>query len=70
MLAILVAASFAWAHWNVRGPDFFQLHELFDRVAEEADGHADLIAERAGQLGGSEAPPRSWPRRATCPPTP
>jgi starvation-inducible DNA-binding protein len=40
------------AHWNVRGPHFFMLHELFDKVAETADEHADLIAERAGQLGG------------------
>ena len=22
------------AHWNVKGMDFFQLHELFDTVAE------------------------------------
>ena len=23
------------AHWNVKGPDFFQLHELFDAIAGE-----------------------------------
>ena len=23
------------AHWNVKGAQFFQLHELFDRLAEE-----------------------------------
>ena len=39
------------AHWNVRGPRFFQLHELFDRVAEELDEPVDDIAERIGQLG-------------------
>lgn len=40
------------AHWNVRGARFLSLHELFDKVAEMAEAHADLIAERAGQLGG------------------
>lgn len=40
------------AHWNVKGPDFIQLHELFDQVYEEATGWVDLIAERAVQLGG------------------
>jgi starvation-inducible DNA-binding protein len=39
------------AHWNVRGRDFMGIHELFDKVAEEAAEHADQIAERAGQLG-------------------
>lgn len=40
------------AHWNVKGPTFFQLHEVFDQVHAEALGWADLIAERAVQLGG------------------
>jgi starvation-inducible DNA-binding protein len=40
------------AHWNVKGPSFFALHQLFDRVAVEVARHADLIAERAVQLGG------------------
>jgi starvation-inducible DNA-binding protein len=40
------------AHWNVKGPDFIALHELFDKVTEEAEGFADLIAERIVQLGG------------------
>ncbi|HEU5069922.1 MAG TPA: DNA starvation/stationary phase protection protein Dps [Verrucomicrobiae bacterium] len=40
------------AHWNVKGPIFFSLHELFDKVAEELDGVADEIAERAVALGG------------------
>lgn len=40
------------AHWNVKGPSFFSLHELFDKVAEELEGFADEIAERAVALGG------------------
>ncbi len=41
------------AHWNVKGKDFYQLHELFDELAEEVLGFVDLIAERATQLGGT-----------------
>lgn len=40
------------AHWNVRGPDFIQLHELYDTVAESVLGFVDEIAERAAALGG------------------
>ena len=40
------------AHWNVKGPSFIALHELFDDVADGVEAHADLIAERAVQLGG------------------
>lgn len=40
------------AHWNVKGPSFIALHELFDSVAAEADTSADLLAERIVQLGG------------------
>lgn len=40
------------AHWNVKGAQFFPLHELFDKLAAELDIHADVIAERATALGG------------------
>lgn len=40
------------AHWNVKGPQFAALHALFDEVAEELDGFADELAERAVVLGG------------------
>lgn len=40
------------AHWNVKGPDFIQLHELYDDVAESVLEHVDEIAERATTLGG------------------
>src|SRR5262249_43910701 len=40
------------AHWNVKGPEFFQLHELFDDLAEGVEGYIDMVAERATALGG------------------
>jgi starvation-inducible DNA-binding protein len=40
------------AHWNVRGPSFIGVHELFDKVAGEAESYSDAIAERAAGLGG------------------
>jgi len=40
------------AHWNVKGKEFFSLHELFDKVAEGIEEYVDLIAERGVQLGG------------------
>jgi starvation-inducible DNA-binding protein len=41
------------AHWNVKGAQFFQLHELFDQLATSILGHVDTIAERATALGGT-----------------
>ena len=38
------------AHWNIKGPNFVGLHELFDRIAAQADEYSDLIAERAVAL--------------------
>ncbi len=40
------------AHWNVKGPHFIGLHELFDQVDEAVEEYVDLIAERIVQLGG------------------
>lgn len=40
------------AHWNVKGPNFIGLHELFDDAAGQVDGYYDTIAERARALGG------------------
>lgn len=39
-------------HWNVKGPTFFSLHMLFDQVYEASSSWADLLGERAVQLGG------------------
>ncbi len=40
------------AHWNVKGMDFIQLHELFDDLAANRLSETDMIAERATALGG------------------
>jgi len=40
------------AHWNVKGSDFWQLHKLFDEVAERAAEWVDELAERVTALGG------------------
>jgi starvation-inducible DNA-binding protein len=40
------------AHWNVKGSDFVQLHELYDDVAAGVLEYVDEIAERATTLGG------------------
>src|SRR5438876_1122120 len=40
------------AHWNVKGPQFIALHELFDRVGTAISTHVDDLAERATALGG------------------
>ena len=40
------------AHWNVKGSDFIQLHELYDAIAADVLGYVDEIAERATSLGG------------------
>jgi|SRR5262245_2667916 len=41
------------AHWNVKGPQFMQLHELFDRLAADLLTNVDDIAERVTTLGGT-----------------
>lgn len=41
------------AHWNVKGPQFFQLHELFDKLAADLLPNIDDMAERATTLGGT-----------------
>ncbi|MBF2063994.1 MAG: DNA starvation/stationary phase protection protein Dps [Calothrix sp. C42_A2020_038] len=40
------------AHWNVKGSDFYQLHELFDEIADEIEEFVDMFAERITALGG------------------
>lgn len=41
------------AHWNVKGAQFYSLHLLFDKLAEEVEEHSDILAERITALGGA-----------------
>jgi len=40
------------AYWNVKGPHFMTLRQLFDKVGEGVEEYANLIAGRIVQLGG------------------
>jgi starvation-inducible DNA-binding protein len=51
--AIDLGAQSKHAHWNVKGPSFIALHELFDKVAESIEEHVDTLAERVTALGGT-----------------
>src|SRR5437899_4329851 len=50
--AIDLQTQMKQAHWNVKGPNFIGLHELFDKINEEVEDYVDELAERAVQLGG------------------
>jgi starvation-inducible DNA-binding protein len=50
--AIDLQTQIKQAHWNVKGPNFIALHELFDDIFEAHTEYVDLIAERIMQLGG------------------
>lgn len=51
--AIDLAYQAKQAHWNVKGPSFIALHELFDEVVEQIEEYSDELAERAVALGGT-----------------
>jgi starvation-inducible DNA-binding protein len=41
------------AHWNVKGPQFYPLHLLFDDLAGKLAEYIDTIAERVTAYGGT-----------------
>jgi starvation-inducible DNA-binding protein len=51
--AIDLQSQVKQAHWNVKGPNFISLHELFDKVSDVVLEHIDEIAERITSLGGT-----------------
>jgi starvation-inducible DNA-binding protein len=53
VLSIDLALQTKQAHWNVKGPQFMQLHLFFDGLRDIVDEFVDNIAERAVALGGT-----------------
>ena len=66
--AIDLQSQVKQAHWNVKGPNFIALHQLFDQVNGDVVEYVDLLAERAVQLGATaEGTARTAARRSTLP---
>ena len=53
--AIDLQSQVKQAHWNVKGPHFIALHELFDKISDLVLEQIDEIAERVTSLGGTAA---------------
>jgi starvation-inducible DNA-binding protein len=51
--AIDLQSQIKQAHWNVKGPNFIALHELFDKISDLVLEQIDEIAERVTSLGGT-----------------
>jgi starvation-inducible DNA-binding protein len=51
--AIDLQSQVKQAHWNVKGPYFIALHELFDKISDAVLEQIDEIAERITSLGGT-----------------
>lgn len=50
--SIDLSSQIKQAHWNVKGHNFLNLHELFDRVHAANESYVDMIGERIAQLNG------------------
>lgn len=51
--AVNLATQLKQAHWNVKGPSFIALHELFDAIHTDTLTQVDDLAERITTLGGT-----------------
>jgi starvation-inducible DNA-binding protein len=51
--AIDLQSQVKQAHWNVKGPHFIALHELFDKISDVMLEQIDETAERITSLGGT-----------------
>ncbi len=55
-------------HWNLKGPEFFSLHLLFEKHYEELAEAVDEIAERIQSIGGHvDATFSAFHKRTTIP---
>lgn len=52
--AVDLATQMKHAHWNVKGPNFIALHELFDTIHGQILTHIDGLAERVTAFGGTQ----------------
>lgn len=41
-----------FAHWNIRGKNFFSYHKLFEEISAPLESSEDELAERITALGG------------------
>ena len=55
-----VALGCREAHWNVKGPNFGPLHELFGDLYDFFNDWADTLAERVVQQGGVASALEGW----------
>jgi len=51
--AIDLHAQMKQAHWNVRGPGFIAIHELFDKVSVVVEDFSDQVAGALAAFGQS-----------------
>jgi starvation-inducible DNA-binding protein len=57
MLSVLLADTVNYRalahgyHWNVKGPEFHQFHEIFGDLYQDADSAVDPLAENIRKLG-------------------
>ena len=51
--AIDLQSQIKQAHWNVKGPHFIALQDLFGKISTVVLAQIDLIAERVTSLGGT-----------------
>jgi hypothetical protein len=48
------------AHWNVKGPSFIGLHELFDKVDEAVESYVDMSFRRGQFVRSRNRTPAGW----------
>ena len=69
--AVDLSLQLKQAHWNVKGPNFIALHELFDAVHGVVESQVDDLAERVTALGGvAEGTVQAVAKRSSLTPYP